>query len=120
MTKTAVQYDLFGEIEAAEHSAEDAAGERRLARAEWAARFERPDWVAPHDTQGGMRKGDSKPGWRCPDPECREIEPNGFSLTINHGWDPETPGHEPFDGRCHKVRRRARTQTTTTVTEGHP
>jgi len=94
------QLDLFGEVEKAE---QDAIG-REQARVDWRARFERADWVAPYDTQGGMRKGDSKLGWRCPDPACREVEPNSFLLNINHGWDPDVPGHEPWDGRCQKLR----------------
>ena len=88
-----VQLDLFGEVEA-----------RLDACAAWLARFERADWVAPWDTAGGMKKGDSTPGWRCPDPECREIVINSYHLWIDHGWNPDIPGQEPFDGRCHKLR----------------
>jgi hypothetical protein len=62
--EVAGQLDLFGEVEAAE-SVADA---RRRERAEWSARFERAPWVAPYDTAGGMKKGESKLGWRCPDP----------------------------------------------------
>jgi hypothetical protein len=62
--------------------------------AEWLARFERADWVAPHDTQGGMKKGDRQPGgWVCP--SCGQVEPNQFLLGTNHGWDPDRP-HLPF------------------------
>lgn len=96
----AVQLDLFGEVEQAEREA----SKRERTRAAWLARFERADWIAPWDTAGGMKKGDSKPGWRCPDPGCGEVEPNEYWLLINHGWDPHQPGHEPFDGRCHKLR----------------
>jgi hypothetical protein len=74
------------------------------AASEWAGRFERADWVAPYDTAGGTPKGTAIPGWRCPDPECGKIEPNGFLLSINHGWDPEIPGHAPFDGQCMTVK----------------
>ena len=49
-------------------------------------------------------KGTRVPGWRCPDPECGQVEPSGFSLSINHGWDPDTPGWEPWDGRCRKLK----------------
>ena len=57
---SAVQLDLFGEVEAAERKA----SERR---------------IAPRDTAAGPRPGDPPlkkgerspvPGWRCPDPEC--------------------------------------------------
>lgn len=97
---SAVQLDLFGEVEKAEQAARD----RAQARADWQARFERADWVASYDTAGGMKKGSRTPGWRCPDPECGEIEPNSYHLSISHGWDPEVPGREPFDGRCQKLR----------------
>lgn len=90
------QLDLFGEVEAAESLAE----QRRRERAEWAARFERADWVAPYDTQGGTKKGQSCPGWRCPDPDCGEIEPNAFLLSINHGFDPGVPGRQAWNGLC--------------------
>ena len=88
-----VQLDLFGEVEA-----------KPDARAAWLARFERADWIAPWDTAGGMKKGDSTPGWRCPDPECGQVEINSTLLANNHGWDPFTPGYGPFDGRCHRLR----------------
>ena len=90
-----VQLDLFGEVERAEDT-----------KTAWLARFDRPDWVAPWDTAGGMRKGDRKPGWRCPDPDCGDIEPNSYLLYANHGWDPYRPGAEPFDGRCTAVKLR--------------
>jgi hypothetical protein len=103
-----VQLDLFGEVEEAERARELAASERVNARAAWQARFERADWIAPYDTATGTPKGARVPGWRCPDPECGEIEPGptGFVLSINHGFDPDVPGREPYDGRCRKVRRR--------------
>lgn len=99
-----VQLDLFGEVE-----------KRLDARAAWLARFERADWIAPWDTAAGPRPGDPPlkkgecspvPGWRCPDPECGEVAYNACRLEIDHGWDPHTPGREPFDGRCHGVRLR--------------
>jgi hypothetical protein len=91
-----VQLDLFGKVEQADKHAQ--------ARADWAAHFERADWVAPYDTAGGTPKGTVLNGWRCPDPDCGQIEPNAFVLSINHGWDPDVPGREPFDGRCSKLR----------------
>lgn len=106
-----VQLDLFGEVEKAEREAE----ERRRARAAWEARFERADWIAPHDTAAGPRPGDPPlkkgerspvPGWRCPDPECGEVEPNAYHLGIGHGFDPNVPGWQPWHGRCYKVWRR--------------
>lgn len=102
---TAVQLDLFGEVEKTEHEA----SERADTLVAWRARFERADWIAPYDTAGGTPKGGHVPGWRCPDPECGEIEPGptGFLLSINHGFDPDVPGWQPWDGRCRKVRRRA-------------
>jgi hypothetical protein len=51
-----------------------------------------------------MKKGDSKPGWRCPDPECGEVEPNKHWLLSDHGWNVDVPGQQPFDGRCHRLR----------------
>jgi hypothetical protein len=62
-----VQLGLFGEVD-----------KRLDAAAEWLARFERADWIAPWDTATGPRPGDPPlkkgecspvPGWRCPDPE---------------------------------------------------
>lgn len=62
-------------------------------RAEWAARFKRADWVAPYDTSGGMKAGESKSGWACPG--CGQIEPNEFLLSLNHGYAPDIPGQWP-------------------------
>lgn len=42
-----VQLDLFGMVERAAQAA-----------VAWAARFERADWIAPHDTASGRKKGD--------------------------------------------------------------
>jgi hypothetical protein len=100
MAEKMVQLDLFGEVEKAEQDARD----RAQAAAAWAARFERADWIAPWDTAGGMKKGDRVLGWRCPDPDCGQIEPNATLLANDHGWDPRMPGQEPFDGRCHRLR----------------
>lgn len=90
MTRVA-QLDLFGEVQAAIDR-----------QAAWEARFERADWVAPYDCADGMKKGESKPGWRCPDPECGQVEPNSFLLRLNHGFDPKVPGEEPRGG-CTRV-----------------
>lgn len=108
---SATQLDLFGQVEAAEREASqrreqaqrEAAGCRAAADA-WRARFERADWIAPYDTAGGMLKGERKPGWRCPDPDCGEIEPNSFLLSINHGFDPDVPGRQPWNGRCTRLK----------------
>jgi hypothetical protein len=96
-----VQLDLFGEAD----QAEQAASKDAQVRADWTARFERADWIAPYDTAGGTPKGTVLSGWRCPDPDCAEVEVNSFVLSINHGFDPDVPGWEPFDGRCAKLRR---------------
>lgn len=105
MSGQGVALDLFGQVEEAEREA----AERAAAGAAWLARFERAEWIAPYDTAGGTPKGTRVPAWRCPDPECGEVEPgpSGFLLSINHGFDPDVPGWEPYDGRCRKVRRRA-------------
>jgi hypothetical protein len=78
---------------------------RAQARADWAARFGRADWVAPWDTAGGMKKGDRVLGWVCP--SCGQVEVNTFGLSINHGYDPDVPGWAPYTGwgtPCHKQR----------------
>lgn len=92
-----VQPDLFGDFDARQA----AAAARKRERDRWAAQFERAAWVAPHDTAGGLRAGESKPGWRCP--VCGEVEPNGFWLHLNHGWDPGVPGDRPWHGYCHRA-----------------
>jgi hypothetical protein len=96
-----VQLDLFGEVAAQESEAD----RRRRERDEWAAKFERADWIAPYDTGGGMKKGEAKPGWRCPDPACGQIEPNAYLLRINHGYDPDVPGCEPWGDACARLTR---------------
>lgn len=88
------QYDLFGEDERAEQEAAERAQTRAEAEAAWAARFERVDWEAAHDTASGMKKGDRTLGWRCP--ACKEIEPNKFLLGNNHGYHLHDPGHVPY------------------------
>jgi len=100
MSAASVQLDLFGEVEQAQQEA----SERVNARAAWQARFGRADWIAPWDTADGRPKGSVTRGWRCPDPDCGEIEPNDFLLSITHGFDPNVPGHRPLDGRCAKLR----------------
>ena len=97
-----MQLDLFGEVEALEHSAATRHSENEA----WAARFERADWVTPWPTSTGLPAGTVFHGYRCPDPECGEVEPTGFTLSINHGWDPELPGRKPWNARCQKVARR--------------
>lgn len=90
----AVQLDLFGDVERALRADDEAA----RARAEWAARFERAPWIAPWDTADGMKKGESKLGWRCPC--CGDIEPNDALLLINHGLSDHEPQPPWWDGRC--------------------
>lgn len=96
-----LQLDLWGETARAEQDAADKAA----AAAAWEARFERADWVAPYDTAGGMKAGDSQPGWRCP--ACGQIEPNEFLLGNNHGYHLYDPGHVPygaeFGATCFKL-----------------
>lgn len=72
-------------------------------RAAWQAGFERTEWVAPYDCGLGPA-GTVVLGWRCPDPECAQVEVNACLLSMNHGWDPDVPGHEPYDGHCHRLR----------------
>lgn len=95
-----VQLDLFGEVEQGIRDAE--ARVRR--RAEWKAGFERADWIAPYDTADGKPAGTVYKGYRCPDPACGKIEPSGFILALNHGFDPDIPDHQPLDGRCRLMR----------------
>lgn len=66
--------------------AEIAADATREANAEWTARFERAEWVAPYDCGLGP-EGTVVNGWRCP--ACGEVEVNSYLLSINHGFDPE-------------------------------
>lgn len=86
---TTAQLDLFDD--------------RERALLEWQARFERAWWIAPYDTQGGTPKGGRILGWRCPDPDCGQVEPNAYLLSINHGFDPTVPGHQRYDGRCARL-----------------
>lgn len=65
-------------------------------REAWAARFDRAPWVAPWDTSGGMKKGESVLGWVCP--SCGVLEVNGYVLNVNHGYDPQIPGRQPWQG----------------------
>jgi hypothetical protein len=103
---TAVQLDLFGEVEAHERETAAKAAERAAEAQAWHARFERAPWVAPWDTAGGMKKGESVLGYRCPDPDCGQVEINSHILSLNHGFDPLIAGRAPYDGRCHRLRRR--------------
>jgi hypothetical protein len=101
---TGVQLVLpFGRSWLARLEAGAAEEARRAERAAWQAQFDRPDWVAPWDTQSGMKKGDRQPGgWRCPD--CGDVEPNEFGLGNNHGWHPGVSGWQPPDpGVCTKL-----------------
>jgi hypothetical protein len=90
------QYDLFGEIRAAEQRA----AERAAAAAEWAGRFQRAVWHPSFTTGADGQPARPCLGWVCP--VCGDVEPNGFLLGINHGFDPTVPGRAPFDGRCVK------------------
>lgn len=74
-------------------------------RAAWSARFDRVEWVAPWPTATGRPKGSVFLGYRCPDPDCGEVEPTAFGLVINHGFDPDLPGRQGSSGRCHKRKR---------------
>jgi hypothetical protein len=76
--------------------------EQQLALLAWQAKFERADWIAPYDCHAA-RKGEAVRGWRCPDPECGQVEVNAYILSINHGFDPENPGRQRFDGRCARL-----------------
>lgn len=90
------QYDLFGEDEEAERAAAERKTASQSARAEWEARFERADWVAPWDTADGRPKGTVELGWVCP--ACKTVEPNEFLLGNNHGYHPDEPGWVPYRG----------------------
>lgn len=67
----------------------------------WHQTVQPATWAAPHDTAGGMKAGDTCPGWRCP--ACGQVEPNAFLLTLNHGWGPDRPGVQPYDGGCDRL-----------------
>lgn len=101
------QLDLFGAVEATEAAEHQAAVTRQLERDSWRAQFERADWVAPWDCADGTPKGTVRSGWRCPDPACGQIELNAFLLSINHGFDPDIPGRQPWNGRCFRRRNAA-------------
>jgi len=104
---TQLQLDLFGEMSRAERARLEAA-EREAAeqaeQAEWEARFERAVWVAPADCGGGMKKGDTVLGWRCP--ACKDVEPTEFALGNNHGYhlyDRHVPFRAEFGATCFKL-----------------
>ncbi|AOS94910.1 MULTISPECIES: hypothetical protein [Mycobacterium avium complex (MAC)] len=96
----AQQLDLFGDVEREIDNSE----RRRRERVLWASLFERADWVAPYDCADGTAKGTAILGWRCPDPACQQIEPNGFLLAINHGFDPHVPDPWAAQRGCTRVR----------------
>lgn len=93
---TDTQLDLFGQVEAREQRA---AAEQRQREDQAAARQARIDafraratiypdgtpviWTAPYDTAGGMKEGDTKPGWWCW--ICGQVNSNEFMLQLNHG-----------------------------------
>jgi len=106
MPTPAVQLDLFGEVEAREREAAAKAAEKAAEKAAWHAQFERASWVAPWDTAGGIKKGETVLGYRCPDPDCGQVEINAHILNLNHGFDPNLPGRAPYDGRCRRLRHR--------------
>lgn len=80
-------FDLFGQ---------------QAARDAWAATFERVEWVAPWDCGIGPA-GTVILGWRCPDPDCRRVEPNAGLIQVNHGFDPDVPNRRPWGGRCARL-----------------
>ncbi|HEY3514553.1 MAG TPA: hypothetical protein VGL36_35565 [Kribbella sp.] len=105
---TAVQLDLFGEVEAAEQTAaeETARAAVRAARyadlvAEWRARFEVGVYRLRNNVGGYT--GGWRTGYRCPDPWCSEVA-SARDLARGHGFDPDTPGEATFDSRCNGVR----------------
>ncbi|PSL08156.1 hypothetical protein CLV30_101123 [Haloactinopolyspora alba] len=95
-TGAATQLDLFGDVLAAEQRDQRILHEA----AAWRARFDRVEWSSP------LPNITPRLGYRCPDPDCRQVEPAAFVLAINHGFDPDTPGRQPHHGRCHRVTRR--------------
>lgn len=100
MLGEAQQLDLFGDVQREIDASERRGRERRL----WTSLFERAAWIAPYDCADGTPKGMAKLGWRCPDPACRQIEPNGFLLSINHGFDPDVPDPWAAQRGCTRVR----------------
>ncbi|MGW5147583.1 hypothetical protein [Rhodococcus koreensis] len=93
---SAQQLDLF---DARDYEAED------QARADWLARMEPADWVAPYDCGYGPA-GTTVRGWRCP--ACGKVECNAYVLSINHGIDPYQPGDDGFLTECISMEYRAR------------
>lgn len=83
-----IQLDLFG----VEQAKLDDAQARAVAQATWQQRFDRADWVAPYDCGLGPT-GTVVHGWRCP--ACATVEPTAFTLSVNHGLDPECRPHHP-------------------------
>ena len=90
------QLDLFGQVQAAEARAAAAEAKRAAEQALWEATAERfrlratvyPDgtpvvWTAPCDTAGGMKEGDTQPGWWCW--LCGQVNSSAFLLQLNHG-----------------------------------
>lgn len=100
-----IQLDLFGVVEGTEQADRAAAAARQLERDTWLDRFERADWVAPWDCADMTPKGTVRSGWRCPDPDCAQVEPNEYLLGINHGFHPDIPGRQPWNGRCARLHR---------------
>ena len=88
------QLDLFGEVEAKERERQRRAAER----AAWRAQFEQVEMVD--------EDGDVVFGWRCPDPDCGEVVHGAFGLALNHGFDPDVPGHRPWTGECRQLESR--------------
>jgi hypothetical protein len=77
----------------ADHAAELARRAERRAEFERLARWW-PDgteviWVAPWDTSGGMKEGETSPGWRCW--HCGGVEATDAVLALNHGLDAAWP-----------------------------
>ena len=105
-----VQFELFTDEDlglapkpsgrVSQRAGEQAAREAELA--EWVARFERADWVAPY--ADGTKKGTVEPGWKCP--ACGTVEPNEFLLGNNHGYrlyDTHVPYRAEFGATCFKL-----------------
>jgi hypothetical protein len=100
-----VQLDLFGDEPARRK------GPTVAERAAWLARFERRWFEAPYDT-ASRPAGTPVHGWVCP--SCGEVEWSGFTLSINHGYDPDVPARVPqwfagaeFGDACNKKLRRS-------------